>query len=295
MTVKHAREQGGEHTDEHCFQRQAQRLGNLPVSATATDENAPVESRWCRLRDTVRSTALAVLDRARRQQQEWFGDNDAASISNLLLEENRLHKTYVDRLTDENKAALCPSSRLVQQRLREMQDTWMAHEAEEIQGADGSTPLTEKTHILQRWAEHFRGVLNRPSNISDATIVRLPQVEINTDLDVLRFLQATTSAVQQLLSGKAPVLDTIPAEIHKHGGSQLMDHLTALSQEMWRIGEVPQYFKEATIVDVCKRSDNRQHCDNHRGIALLNIPGKIFARNPSQPPEQSSRIENYKM
>ncbi|BHF65882.1 hypothetical protein SprV_0200889500 [Sparganum proliferum] len=157
----------------------AQRPANIPVSTTATDENVPVENRWCRLRDTVRSTALAVLDRARRQQQEWFGDNDAASISNLLLEENRLHKTYVDRLTDENKAALCPSSRLVQQRLREMQDTWMAHEAEEIQGADGSTPLTEKTHILQRWAEHFRGVLNRPSNISDATIVRLPQVEIN--------------------------------------------------------------------------------------------------------------------
>ncbi|BHF66383.1 hypothetical protein SprV_0200940000 [Sparganum proliferum] len=40
--------------------------------------------------------------------------------------------------------------------------------------ADGSTLLTEKSEILQRWAEHFRGVLNRPSAISDAAIARLP-------------------------------------------------------------------------------------------------------------------------
>nr|VZI25274.1 unnamed protein product [Spirometra erinaceieuropaei] len=57
-----------------------------------------------------------------------------------------------------------------------------------------------------------------------------------------------------------------------------MDHLTALFQEMWRQGVVPQDFKEATIVHLYKRKGNRQVCDNHRGISLLNIAGKIFAR-----------------
>nr|VZI45446.1 unnamed protein product [Spirometra erinaceieuropaei] len=57
-----------------------------------------------------------------------------------------------------------------------------------------------------------------------------------------------------------------------------MDHLTALFQEMWRQGEVPQDFKDATIVHLYKRKGNRQVCDNHRGISLLNIAGKIFAR-----------------
>nr|VZI07844.1 unnamed protein product [Spirometra erinaceieuropaei] len=84
---------------------QAQRPANIPVVATAADENAPVENRWCRLRSTVQSTALAVLGRARRQHSEWFGDNDAAAIGNLFAEGNRLHQAYVDRLTDENKAA----------------------------------------------------------------------------------------------------------------------------------------------------------------------------------------------
>nr|VZI46166.1 unnamed protein product [Spirometra erinaceieuropaei] len=115
-----------------------------------------------------------------------------------------------------------------------MQDAWTACKAEEIQGyadrnewknffsaikaiygpptkgtapllsADGNTLLTEKTQILQRWAEYFRGVLNRPSVISDAAIERLPQVETNADLELPPSLQETIRAVQQLSSGNYP-------------------------------------------------------------------------------------------
>ncbi|BHF84965.1 hypothetical protein SprV_1002812000 [Sparganum proliferum] len=287
----------------HFSNELAQRLDNLPiaaaaddVAAAAADENASVENRWCQLRDTVQSTALAVLGRARRQHQDWFDHNDAV-ISNLLAEKNRLHKAYVDHPTADNKAAFYRSRRQLQQRLREMQDAWTARKAEEIQGyadrnewknffsaikavygpptkgtapllsADGSTLLTEKTQILQRWAEHFRGVLNRPSAISDAAIDRLPRVETNACLDLPPSLQETIRAVQQLSSGKAPGSDAIPAEVYKHGSPQLMDHLTVLFQEMWRQGEVPQDFKDATIVHLYKRKGNRQICDNHRGIS----------------------------
>ncbi|BHF85638.1 hypothetical protein SprV_1002880900 [Sparganum proliferum] len=289
----------------------AQRLDNLPIAAAdddaADDENASVENRWCQLRDTVQSTALAVLGRARRQPHDWFDDNDAA-IRKLLVEKNRLHKAFVDHPTADNKAAFYRSRRQLQQRLREMQDAWTARKAEEIQGyadrndwknffaaikavygpptkgtapllsADGSTLLTEKTQILQRWAEQFRGVLNLPSAISDAAIDRLPQVETNADLDLPPSLQETIRAVQQLSSGKATGSDAIPAEIYKHGGPQLMDHLTALFKDMWRQCEVPQNFKDATIVHLSKPKGNRQVCDNHRGIFLLNIAGKIVAR-----------------
>ncbi|BHF59157.1 hypothetical protein SprV_0100211300 [Sparganum proliferum] len=36
--------------------------------------------------------------------------------------------------------------------------------------------------------------------------------------------------------------------------------------------------EDATIVRLYKRKGNRQLCDNHRGISLLHIAGKIFAR-----------------
>ncbi|BHF72296.1 hypothetical protein SprV_0401536000 [Sparganum proliferum] len=90
----------------------AQRIENLPVAAAAAadaDENASVENRWYHLRDTVQTTALAVLGRARRQYQDWFDDNDAA-INNPFAEKNRLHKVYVTRPTDDNVVlALCNS------------------------------------------------------------------------------------------------------------------------------------------------------------------------------------------
>nr|VZI38417.1 unnamed protein product [Spirometra erinaceieuropaei] len=106
-----------------------------------------------------------------------------------------------------------------------MQDTCTAREAEEIQGyvhrnewknsspikevygprtkgtapllnADGSTLLAAKTQTLQLWAEHFRGVLNRPSTLSDAAIARLPQVGTNADLDLPPSLHETIKTVQ---------------------------------------------------------------------------------------------------
>ncbi|BHF59635.1 hypothetical protein SprV_0100259600 [Sparganum proliferum] len=141
---------------------------------------------------------------------DWFDENDAA-ISNLLAKKNRLHKAYVDRPTEDNRAAFYCGRRLVQQRLREMQDAWTARKAEEIQGADGSTLPTGKTQILQRWAEHFRGVLNRSFTITDAAIARVPQVETNVSLDLPPSRQDIVGAVQQLSSGKASGSDLLLA------------------------------------------------------------------------------------
>nr|VZI07673.1 unnamed protein product [Spirometra erinaceieuropaei] len=162
------------------------KINNLGMTANEEEDEGDLPA----LKIWLQSTALAVLGRAPRQHQDWFDDNDAA-IRNLLAEKNRLHKAYVDHPTDDNKAAFYRSRRHLQQRLREMQDAWTARKAEEIQGyadrnewkdffsavkavygpptkgtapllsADGNTLLTEKTQVLQRWAEHFRGVLNR--------------------------------------------------------------------------------------------------------------------------------------
>nr|VZI33527.1 unnamed protein product [Spirometra erinaceieuropaei] len=262
----------------HFSNELPQRLDNLSGAAAATaaaDENASLENRWRQLRDTVQSTAPAVLGRARRQHQDRLDDNDAVT-SNLLAEKNRLHKAYDKSPTD--RVAFCRSRRLVQQRLREMQDAWTTRKDEMIQGyaycshwknsfsaikaaygpptkgtatpliADGSSLPTEKTQILQRWAEHFRGVLNCPYTISDAAIACLPQVETNIDIHRPPSLGETIRAVMQPSSGKAPRSGAISAEIYKHGDHQLMDHLRTPFQGMWYQGELPQDFKDAKVV-----------------------------------------------
>nr|VZI30375.1 unnamed protein product [Spirometra erinaceieuropaei] len=157
-----------------------------------------------------------------------------------------------------------------QQRLREMQDAWTARKAEETQRcADSNEWKNVFSAIKAVYCSPMKGT---------APLLSAGRMETNVDLDLPPSLQETIRALQQLSSGKAPGSDAIPAEVYKHGGPQLMDHLTALFQEMWRQGEVPQDFEDATIVHLYKRKGKRQVCDNHRGISLLNIAGKIFAR-----------------
>ncbi|VDM04479.1 unnamed protein product [Schistocephalus solidus] len=87
----------------------------------APADNATAETRWCQMRNVIQSTALEFLGRARRQHQDWFDYNNA-DISNLLAEKNGRHKAYMDLRTDATKATFFRCRRLVQQRLREMQD-----------------------------------------------------------------------------------------------------------------------------------------------------------------------------
>ncbi|BHF59048.1 hypothetical protein SprV_0100200300 [Sparganum proliferum] len=172
----------------------AQRLAILPIAAaaaSAADENASVDNPWCQLGGTVQSTVLAILGSARCQHRDWFDDNDVAN-SNLPAEKNRLHKACVTRPTGDKKETFFRSRRLVQQRLREVQD---GSQGRGDSSADGSTLPTEKTQILQRCGEHFGSVLNRPSTISDAVIARLPQVETNADVDLPHSLHEIIKAM----------------------------------------------------------------------------------------------------
>ena len=128
--------------------------------------------------------------------------------------------------------------------LEKMKDTWLKNKSKEIQtyadtknskkfyntikvvygpqtsgaspilSADGSTLFTEKEEILDRWAEHFQNVLNRPSTVNEEVIDRLPQVEVNTSLSDQPTLEETAEAISLLSNGKATGPDAIPAEVY---------------------------------------------------------------------------------
>ena len=65
---------------------------------------------------------------------------------------------------------------------------------------------------------------------------------------------------------------------YKAGGLPMAEKLTELFQCMWRKEAIPQDFKDASIIHLYKRKGNPQVCDNHRGISLLSIAGKILGK-----------------
>ena len=58
----------------------------------------------------------------------------------------------------------------------------------------------------------------------------------------------------------------------------MSEKLTELFHCMRRKEAIPQEFKDASIIHLYKRTGNPQVCDNHRGIFLLCIAGKILAK-----------------
>ena len=143
--------------------------------------------------------------------------------------------------------------------------------------ANGTSLQTDKEAILKRWAEHFDSVLNRPSSINDDAINRLPQAECNLLLDEFPTVSETVKAIKLLPSGKAPGADAKPAEIYKAGGPPVAK-MTGLFHTMWTKEAIPQDFKDALIIHLFKRKRNSHLCDNHRGISLLSIAGRVLAR-----------------
>ncbi len=119
---------------------------------------------------------------------------------------------------------------------------------------DGVTLITDKNKIIETRAEYFNGILNCPSSINDEAIQCLPQVEINPDLDIPVSEDEVTKAVKQMLTGKAPGPDDIPAEVFKSGGLYSILHkLTTLFQSFWESETLLQEFKDATIFHIYKR------------------------------------------
>ena len=269
---------------------------------------ASVEKEWAMLRDKVYEISHRHLGPASRKHQDWFDDNDK-EIRSLLERKKQIFLSYqLDPKSTSKKTLFINIRREIQGRFRIMQNQWLSARADEIQhfadikdmkkfydalraiygpqlagtapllAADGSTLITERESIRNRWAEHFESVLNRPSFINQAAIDRLPQTEINHDLDHSPTIIEVEKAIKQLTQGRSPGTDAIPAEIYKAGSDTLTQKLTDMFQSFWSKSALPQAFKDASIINLYKGKGNRQSCDNHRGISLLSIAGKIFAR-----------------
>ena len=117
-------------------------------------------------------------------------------------------------------------------------------------------------------------LLNVPSDIDHEA---LDQRITKTSLDEIPTMDEMARAIAGLKVGKAPGGDGIPAEVWMHGGDNQFSILHQLITNAWEVGSVPQAWKDASIVTIYKKCE-RTDCGNYRGISLLCIASKIFAR-----------------
>ena len=78
--------------------------------------------------------------------------------------------------------------------------------------------------LLHRWAENFSAFINRLADMSNAVALdSLPQA--NTELGRPPS-EEEVKAIKQFSDGKAPGADSIPGEVYKHGGGELLQRVT---------------------------------------------------------------------
>ena len=278
----------------------SEEIENLPTDASSA-------KAWANFRNAVYNSAKLTLGHPQRKHQDWFDSNNTEIIA--LLEQKQ--EAYASWLNDKSSTAKHARFKHLRNKcqpvLRRMENQWWEDKAAELQqyadennykkffaglktvygpssnayapvrSAHG-TLLTEKSDIIQRWSDHFNQLLNRPSQIDQLVIQDMPQRPIMAFLDDPPTQVETQKAIKQLQAGKAPGPDGIPPEIYKEVGDAVQVKLNELLQQFWEESSVPQDFKDANIIHLYKNKGDRASCDNHRGISLLNVAGKIMAR-----------------
>ena len=132
---------------------------------------------------------------------------------------------------------------------------------------------------MERWAEHYQTLFSKINTVTTKAIEGTESLPTMEELDVPPTVAELSKAIDSLASGKAPGSDGIPPEIIKISkDSSLLNHLHTLLLKCWDEGSVPQDMRDAKIITLYKNKGDRSDCNNYRGISLLSIVGKAFAR-----------------
>ena len=274
------------------------------LTARQPEENA--NHRWNHLRDTLHTTALQVFGRQQGKSQDWF-ETYSGELS-AVMENKRLallkHKQRPTRYTLQ---ALQTARSKAQKTARRCANDYWLQLCEDIQTAadkgnirgvyDGikkaTCPILQKTAPLksttgetikdkgkqmERWVEHYTNLYSRENTISDEVMDAILSLPLMEELDELPTLEEVGKAIDGLNPGKAPGLDGIPPEVVKCAKGPMLHHLHELLCQCWEEGAVPQDMRDCKIVTLYKNKGDRSDCNNYRGISLLSIVGKVFAR-----------------
>ncbi len=276
-----------------------------------TEEENPTEDssqKWYKFKDTVTKTAKEVLGPKTKTHQDWFDEN-SDTIQTALEAKNKAYSAWQNDPTSASKKEKFKQLQgMVQKELREMQDQWWQAKAAEVQGyadtqnaklffsalktvygpsrsgsspllsSDGKTLIKDQGGLQNRWREHFCNLLNRPSLVNQEALSQVPQQPIQTALDQPPSMDEIIKAIHKTNSGRASGKDGIPAEIYKAAGTRALETFHDILCDIWESESMPDEFRDALIVSLYKNKGSRSDCGNYRGISLLSIAGKIFAR-----------------
>ena len=276
---------------------------------TALENHPPLETaeeKWSLLRDTIHNTALTTFGKIDRKNPDWY-DESLPEIQPIINAKREAFMNYKKVPSSKNLTALRTARSKVQKIARRCANLYWMNLCHSIQAAADSgnirgmyegmkkafgpstrktaplkssngEPIVDRNKQMERWAEYYQDLYSKENMVTEHALNSMPSFPVMEELDTPPTEEELSNAIDSLAHGKAPGGDGIPAEVLQCAKPTLMHHLHTLLCQCWEEGLVPQDWRDANIVTLYKNKGDRSDCNNYRGISLLSIVGKVFAR-----------------
>ena len=285
---------------EQFKQQLATSLHQRPSQQSAEDE-------WAVLRDCVREVSDKVLGERKRIQPDWFVESNA-TLQPVIDAKNKANDEMLQKGTRSARRKFRETQRSVARAVCRAREDWIERvsaEAEKCETAGGAqwrcirrlqslhlgrqparvtsvvdeqgNTLTTSADIQNRWFRHFGNVLNVESQFDAGIVESLPDAPLRPELDNPPSESEMLAAMRMMKAGKAGGESGILPEMIICGGKELHTRLLELLRLVWAESAVVSDWRDAVIVPIPKKG-NLKLCDNWRGISLLDVVGKLFAR-----------------
>ena len=248
------------------------------------------------------------ISREKRRQVDWFRES-APIIRPLLQKRNTLYNKWLSGGKVSDKEEFKEARKKAQKAIREAKNNWFLLKAKEEQGGvnggkvvwkcireirrgkRGLVPVKTRSmrnkegHTCStpqqqhdRWRRHFSNLLNIVSEIDVTELEQARQRPPRTEMADPPSSEELENAISKLRTGKAAGQSGILHEMVKTacGNADFFNHLLELATIVWNEQQVPQDWVDAVQIPIPKNGD-LCNCDNWRGIALLDVVGKVVA------------------
>lgn len=284
--------------------REFTKIFELSTFVNCKPESAP--ETWEQLKNIIQSAGKETFGAPRTSTKDWFIDSsevllpliDARKSARLEFMKNpsdrskeKLRKAKSDlqrkarNCANEYWTNLCTKMQAAADtgNLRGLYDGLKAalgprvNKVAAIKSADG-IDLVDKASQLSRWVQHYSDLYSQDRQFATDALDNFPQHEMAKELDGLPTEQELSAAIDSLKKGKAPGEDGIPPDLLISLKDCLFPHLYDLLLKCWNEGSFPSDMRNAKIVTLYKNKGDKGDCNNYRGISLLSVVGKVFAR-----------------
>ncbi|KAJ4434064.1 hypothetical protein ANN_16383 [Periplaneta americana] len=138
--------------------------------------------------------------------------------------------------------------------------------------------LKIETIPTEEWTNYYKTLLDNQRDPYNADTTVTNQWNAITKMEL-------ENALTTLRNRKAPGIDGLNVELFKYGSTKLKNRLIQLLNDIWSMGRIPEDWKVSKIINIHKKNE-RNKCENYRGIALMSSAYKIYAtilKNKLQP------------